>query len=378
MEGHQRKILFLTGAPASTSLKWAEADLSTNLLPCFLESSWLPSNTEPLHDITALTWRSLPLERTHLPTGLTQASREAVSFIAGQESVCDASSLVSPYPSLMLDSIGHGHDHSQVSVVSFDGDEEVLSQYYEHSFAIHEIASSQIIDQENESNQSFSTYHEEHTMSFIDDQSSEGHGQLRSMLASIALCDLREIPNAVFIRSISPQTMTVNLVVGVISIAPSRSIRTRKGGRTVELAEALVGDATRAGFGINIWLSSHESAPPRESVLRSNTRQLRCQDVVLIRNVALSTFRGKVYGQSLRKGMTTLDLLYRNTVGDGDKRGAFTARDLELGAPGDPAMASIQRVRDWVMQFVGLDRTPVIPRHHDNPRELEALPADTQ
>ena len=376
MERNQTRILFLTGAPQSRSLKWTDADLSVNSLPCCSGSSKLQSSKEPPSDTVALSWRSLPLERTHLPTGLTQASRENASLLNDRNNDHESSSVVSPCPPSELDSISH--DQSQGSLVSFNGDEEVLSQYYEHSFAVHEIASSQIIDQEQETDQSFVTDLDDSTLSVIADESNEEHGLVRSKLASTTtFCDLNEIPNAALVRSISPQTMTVNLVVGIISIAAARSIRTRKGGHTVELVEVLVGDSTRAGFGINIWLPSDESAS--SSALRSNTLQLRCQDVVLVRNVALSTFRGKVYGQSLRKGMTTLSLLYRNTVGEQDKRGVFGARELELGAPDDSVIARIQRVKDWVMEFVGLDRMPVVARREvNNPRALETLPADTQ
>lgn len=90
---------------------------------------------------------------------------------------------------------------------------------------------------------------------------------------------------------------------------------------------------------------------------------------MLARNVALSAFRGKVYGQSLRGEATTLDLLYRDVVDASDRGGAFREWELEGGEEegggrgGDEggaaqAMEKIQTVRRWVREFVARGTTP--------------------
>ena len=66
--------------------------------------------------------------------------------------------------------------------------------------------------------------------------------------------------------------------------------------------------------------------------------ELRARDVVLVRNVALAAFRGRVYGQSLRRGVTRVELIWRG--GDGGRRGW-------------EGVEKARRVREWVLGFVG-------------------------
>lgn len=75
-----------------------------------------------------------------------------------------------------------------------------------------------------------------------------------------------------------------------------------------------------------------------------------------MQNVALHVFRGKVYGQSLRKGLTRTTVLYRRRMaGDGDEGGYYRRKDLESQASGaaHPQLAKTRRVWDWVLRFVG-------------------------
>lgn len=384
MLGDCRRVSFLTGAPLPSSLKWTEADLSANLLPCFLESNACDGFNKSIADGVAPSWRSLPFDQPHLPTGLTQASRADELFEPNRFNACETSFLTTTY--LSFDSADDKTYHIPHSPSS-PNEEEVLTQYYEHSFAVHdEVPSSQIVGAESTVEGSFLTESDDFATSFADSDLEADQQAARFNLASGILSDLKELPNATFLRSISPQTMTVNLVVGIISISQPRIIKTRKGGRLVELVEMLVGDETRAGFGINVWLPHLQESDNmnREGDLRSSILRLRLQDIVLAKNVALSSFRGKVYGQSLRRGMTTVDLLYRNLIDGDDKRGAFRAGDLESEALTDAKVHKVERVKEWVMKFVGANTTatgtvrskfPKVPSV--SKRTLEVLPADT-
>lgn len=207
---------------------------------------------------------------------------------------------------------------------------------------------------------------------------------VRSKVAASYLSDLRDIPNAAYLRSIIPQTMSVNLVVGIISISQPRTIITRRGGRSVDLVEMLVGDSTRSGFGINIWLPCFQrnNQPVQgEQTLASQVLGLRPQDVVLARTIALSSFNGRVYGSSLRRNMTSLDLLYRNVADADDGRGTYRAQDLEVESIADPQVFKVKKVKDWVMQFVGNDARPPVSNSGLLPRmkkeHLQILPSDT-
>ena len=373
MADYSRKIILFAGAPLSNSLDWKEEALCAPLQPCFSHSSGKPLIPVPSIDAKPV-WRYLHLEQNHLPTGLTQASRVDM----GEESSFLSTENLSFSPSSPNENSLRVSQHSQ---------NDVLSQFYERSFALHEeIPSSQIIHRGSSID----------TSSFTDteDTSLLSNGSIdvvskqtlpRSTLSFGHLIDLRDVPNAAHIRSIEPQTMTVNLIVGIISVPQPRLITTRKARRKIELVEMLVGDDTKAGFGVNVWLHPNGSGL-NESGIRSEMAQLRLQDVVLMKNVALTSFRGKVYGQSLRKNATTLDLLYRNVLDFDDRQGAYTAQELVAGRAKDSCVAKIANVKQWAMSFVG---TGITSRQHIkdikaqggqrvNKGPLAALPPDTQ
>lgn len=108
---------------------------------------------------------------------------------------------------------------------------------------------------------------------------------------------ISKLPSAAHIQSIVPQTITVDLVVGVVMIQPTRRVTVRKTGREVDLVELMVGDNTNATLALNFWLSLESQGQSLD--LRMELQDLKVGDVVLMRNVALSQFKGKVHGQSL-------------------------------------------------------------------------------
>ncbi|CAF9911937.1 MAG: hypothetical protein ALECFALPRED_007773 [Alectoria fallacina] len=378
------RVIFLTGAPLPSSLGWTEEELCAPLQPGFLEKGAVESTGRSTSDGKAPSWRILPLKKPHLPTGLSQISREDLP-LEDYDYINDETSFLST-TELSFISADPNQFSSQGSQISDSEKENLFTQYYEQSLAVHEnIPSSQIVGVES-FDESFATESEDFSIALSASSQSPAEAQLsRSRLTSSHLSDLKEMPNAAYLHSITPQTMTVNLVVGIISISQPRTIRTRKGGRLVELVEMLVGDDTKAGFGINIWLppsqeSNHSAL--QGSDLRTQTLQLRPQDVVLAKTVALSSFRGKVYGQSLRRGMTTLDLLYRNVVDGDDTRGAYSADELKEGAINEPQVRKVRDVKDWVMRFVGVN-TGALPSgkvskaRPAGEKRLQALPEDT-
>ena len=378
MTKHDSRIIILTGAPLSNSLDWKEDALCAPLQPCFLQSDGKP--LAPVSSIDAKpTWRHLELERIHLSTGLTKASKmdvgdeEEASFLS-----TEGLSLISSPPD---------ENSLQASMVSQYSQDDVLSQFYEHSFAIHEeIPSSRIMHRD--SFVDTSCFSDAKDASLISSESIGTVSQQNlppSMLSVGRLVDLQDVPNAAYLRSIEPQTMTVNLVVGIISISQPRLITTHKARRKVELLEMLVGDDTKAGFGVNIWLHPDESGLSKGG-MRSEVAQLRPQDIVLMRNVALTSFRGKVYGQSLRKDTTTLKLLYRSALDINDRQGIYSAQELDVGRVKDICTAKVANVKRWVMAFVGASiasrqetrQTRAREGQEVNEKQMIALPPDTQ
>ncbi|KAL9130646.1 MAG: hypothetical protein Q9217_001216 [Psora testacea] len=352
MGSNNYNIIFITGAPLPSALCWEEEALNESLLPCFTDTR--QDRTRPTPNILAPNWRSLPLKRTHWPTGLTQASRPDWST-PGESTEADALFLT---PSELSISCTGDIDIRSQSQVSSRNAEDTLSQYYEYSFAIHDVQSSQIVGAASITSSLSMT--EGSFESAIESDANPGRTLIHSRLCSARLSNLVEMPNSTYLRSITPQTMTVDLVVGIISISRPRTLITRKEQRAVELVEILVGDNTRAGFGINVWLPSPPSnesnriytSRSAEEGLRIQVLRLRPQDIILARNVALGSFKGSVYGQTLRRGMTTLDLLYRNAVDGDDERGAYRTRDVDQAV--DPFVGKVKKVKDWVMQFVAL------------------------
>ena len=248
---------------------------------------------------------------------------------------------------------------------STEADTEILSQFYEQSFVMHEnTASSQlrlqdVVRSDAADPSTAVTSTSVLTSTCASDSFGSSVSVVRdrtTVLATGRISDLGEIPDSSYLRSIVPQTMTVNLVAGIISISAPRSITTRREGREMRLIEMLVGDETKAGFSINFWLPSLPHAKERfqrQTQFEDVLGTLRRQDVVLIQNVALNSFMGKVYGQSLRKNLTRLDLLHRNVGNDGKRGRVQQPRSSVEDLEGHAQAAKMMKVKQWVMTFVG-------------------------
>lgn len=385
-------IIILTGAPTSSSLSWDESHLLSDFTEPFIRFLHLSQNTSypnsaPRHnnngDTTSLLetaaapeWRQLPLRRQHLPTGASQGhvyqpiySGLGPEFFSTTTFVSQSQSQPQP---LNHDSYLSTNDHNDYGPEQVD---EIVSHFYEHSYAIHaDIPSSQLAPHASftsTSNHDTGTSLSTSQSYSLNDSTSffPSGGSVKDVHVPVAgyLTNLEDMPHAQYLSSIQPQTMTVNLIVGVISVSEPRAIDTRRGGN-VSLVEILVGDETKSGFSINFWLSGKG----REEVKRV-LESLRVQDIVLIKNVALGSFRGQVHGQSLRKDMTKCWLLYRDKIDRSDVGGCYGKRDLE-GKDMDGQLTKVKRVRNWVTQFVGV----AAPPKRGVKRVREELPPDTQ
>ena len=361
------KLLIFTGAPLSAALDWDESNLNDTFcepvarfagLDQEKDTSFVPATADSTLDNPS--WRSISLERRHLATGLSQI------HTGGQEYQAAAFFTASEIDSFIEESTRPQFGESQKS--SLETVEHVLSQFYEQSYAIHEDSpSSQIAATATDT-------------SFYSNETSSYGSSFDSPISCAKeipnaghLANLKDVPNAKYLDSIHPQTMTVNLIVGIISIPPPRSIKTRRGAG-VELIEVLVGDETKSGFAINFWLSSSASTA---GDMRSVLSGFRPQDVVLVRNVALSSFRGKVYGQSLKKEMTKVHLLYRDRIDKSDAGGCYTSADLAASTV-LPQVEKTRSVREWVLRFVGVAPGPRPKKNGRVEAVTEQLPPDTQ
>ena len=192
----------------------------------------------------------------------------------------------------------------------------------------------------------------------------------RSILPGAShLSDLEDIPPVSYITSTAPQTITLNLIVAVISVAQPRAITTRWG-KSVTLTEILVSDETKSGFAITLWPSD---SPPQRADSETPWAEFRRQDVLLMQNVALQVFRGKVYGHTLRRGLTRISLLWRR-----DGHGHYSTKALAgREACSNPQVQKTKAVRDWMLAFVGIDSKVADPKTKLG-KSWDEPPDDTQ
>ncbi|KAJ5810140.1 uncharacterized protein N7503_002358 [Penicillium pulvis] len=341
------KMIFLVGAPLPGNLDWDHDELLNAPVPPFHNAD---TNSRTEHQAylnqDSIKWRVLqPLS--------TDTVDDHYAFYWGPK---DPNFLTS-------------HQLINADSVTNDGNDTTLSQFYDHSFAIHEA--SEISGSESQENLT----QELDSIEAADSPSKElllsppfrMNGPLR---------DLKDIPTARDLQTIVPQTISVNLVVGVIAVHPPRRVITRQWKKELDIIELVVGDETRAGFGVNFWLpvsvSADQTAAKAEKTygLGRSLARLRPQDIVLLRTVGLSSFRDQVYGQSLRGGMTQVDLLHRSSTdaGELDKVPTNVQGDLPQ---------KVRKVREWILRFVGTDgvggTSPGMPE-----TQRGRLPPDTQ
>jgi hypothetical protein len=104
---------------------------------------------------------------------------------------------------------------------------------------------------------------------------------------------------------------------------------------------------------------------------------LRPRDIILVRNVALGSFRGKVHGQSLRKDITKVDLLFRKKQDRDDIGGSYTVQTVNSAGENDPQLMKVRKVRDWLISFVP-DQEAEVTSSGSRRRGKRRLPPDTQ
>lgn len=290
-------------------------------------------------------------------------------------------------------------DHeSNPSGTSTESSPEGLADFYDHSFTIHEAIPSSDKSQISDAPPQTPIYESSQDMAPM--PTTPGGGIIRTpsqrRLSQAprpnTLTDLSFIPNATYLDSIQPQTMTVNLIVGVISISPPRRVTTGKAynrPRQQELVELTVGDDTKTGFNITLWMPPNMHVGWRDrdeadtpvnptggrSNLRRAVKEIRPRDVVMLQHVALSSYQGKVHGQSLKGDVTKLDLLFRKKVDDDDLQGCYTVSNLRN--PTDPQVKKAKAVRDWLVEFVG-EPDGVRTRGKKGRKTRMMLPDDTQ
>ncbi|KAE8146949.1 hypothetical protein BDV25DRAFT_161482 [Aspergillus avenaceus] len=360
------KVIFLMGAPTSQSLRWDEEGLLTS--PIF-----------PFHSLEALAGDNGPATNTDSPRWRLLQNSEALDI---------------PEENPMFDKTRDARffttkDLATSSRSSTEPDGSALSQFCDYSFSIHERSeiSAQSLQIEDSMKESGSWADSTGTSiaTFEGEEPAEFRLQIHGDIT-----DLQDIPSVTYLNSIVPQTMTVNLIVGVITIRPPRRIVTRQWKTELDLVEVVVGDDTKTGFGVTFWLPSKDHSVTQGHTndaqeLRQTLGTLRPRDIVLLRMIGLSTFRERVYGQSLKKGITKIDLLHRQRVDVTDPGGIYSARSLRsmdrdsAAKNDDPLLLTkVKKVREWNQKFVDITTDPAGGDVRKATKRGPILPPDTQ
>lgn len=363
-------MIVIAGAPESATLDWNEKSLiPVNEVP---KSPKRP--VSPSGKAFSAQWRQLATERLQMRPVLPKLDIDPRPDTASDGSAAEffAPSEFASQESATSDASETESRPSDGSMGSLESTSEDLSAFYDHSFAIHEAIPSSQLSTMSDITPGTPTYESNEEMFPLTPATPGGiirtpsQRRLSQAPRPKQLSELVNIPNANYLRSISPQTMTVNLVVGILSISPPRTVITgAKYGksRPTELVELLVGDDTKSGFSITLWLpremrvnwkdGAHATPEGSRSLLRRQLKLLRPRDVVLLQNVALSSFRGKVHGQSLRGDVTKIDLLFRKKVDENDMNGVYSVSNLRTATGKDAQIIRVKKVRDWLVNFVG-------------------------
>ncbi|RMJ22911.1 hypothetical protein PHISP_06213 [Aspergillus sp. HF37] len=338
------RAIFLMGAPTPDTVDWDKDELlDAPVFPFYANDASYQVNWSFSENRT-VKWRSLQDQDPDQPVRDTQTER-------------------------YRDTLFVTEDRAAVDKSAGPVESQELSLFHDDSFSIHEVSEVSASGTLSGESHGDSELHADSTELSI--ETSSGRDVPGRLLPTTqgGLSDLKDIPNAGYLQSIAPQTMTVNLIAGVITIYPPRRVVTRQWKHEQEIVEMVVADETKTGFNVTFWLPSTSDAGGfgRDDDLRGCLAGLRPRDIVLLRTVALSSFRERVYGQSLRKGMTKVDLLHRQPADATDTGGLYSLRRIHAAQEDDQPLMKVRRVREWIKRFV------------EDGREMQyPLPPDTQ
>ncbi|KAJ5679345.1 hypothetical protein N7462_007589 [Penicillium macrosclerotiorum] len=364
------KTIFLMGAPLPSSLDWDHDQL-------------LNAAMQPFQDR-----HSPELQRTSTDQGPISSSQRPAKWRVLQPRLLERPNVHhdfyygTEHPSFLIS--------NQLMTAENDSSQEedsILSEFYDRSFQVHEtqeISLSRLQEYSTQENRAALESIEVSTTCAPTEQ--DGHA-IPSFRIPGSLSDLQDLPTASYLESITPQTITVNLIVGIIAVHPPRRVVTRQWKSEFDIIEMVVGDETRTGFGVNFWLPAAKplAAKTHEADrLGRSLAMLRPQDIILLRTVGLGSFRDRVYGQSLRGGMTQVDLLHRQPVDVTDAGGLFEGILQRSSFPdtsiADLSLEKARRVREWILRFVSAT-TDAAGGHLSGMSQTQRghrLPPDTQ
>ncbi|KAH6232057.1 hypothetical protein HBI53_025270 [Parastagonospora nodorum] len=340
------RLKTLNGAPLPQHLDFGE-DALFGVTKC--DAFVITSEIEPTDTASVAKWRHIRVDNSRLRTGWSQPYLPGSARKLGDEanSIIPHIEETSTFPEF----------ESTRNDTTMDFEESSMSDpFLEHSLVFHDtLLSSQValdtVADETISSSSFLT------TSFgtsVSEPSSlnrtDGQILILQVSPKMLITPLGSMPSAQHLRHIYPQTPTPNVLCVLMAPPERREVYIRRGGYNMDLYEITVADDTSSGFKVTFWIR-----PPRESNNeQSNTQEpllqilenLHVGDTLLLRNIALTSFRDTVHGQSLNpsiaRARTTIDVLMKST--------GVTIGKIE-GLP-EPVVQAFQRVKRWARTHV--------------------------
>ncbi|KAH6633328.1 hypothetical protein C7974DRAFT_169493 [Boeremia exigua] len=252
------------------------------------------------------------------------------------------------------------------TTLTLDEENLEVDNYLQHSLVFYDtLLSSQIVqdigaDETVPSSSFLTTSFNNTTSEFSSPSPVDTHAPVLQVSPAMVVTSLESLPDARHLRSIYPQTLTPNFLCAVMTTPERNEVLVRKGGYRMDLWEITVGDDTRSGFKVTFWLrpsrdSNNEQKRAQVQLLHV-LEHLQVGDIILLRNIALTSFREIVYGQSLNatitRARTSLDVLVKSN-------GMPVA---QLG--GLPALVGdiLTKVKKWARYHVAGERDMVKKR----------------
>ncbi|RPA75862.1 hypothetical protein BJ508DRAFT_331668 [Ascobolus immersus RN42] len=376
--GNTYKLIFL-GAPSNTALTSTKiSDLSNEEHPAFSRlfstrtkpSSQRPSpqTKPPPRSTQQPSWRTLSLNQPSVGQALKTASRGKADA-SGFSNYSTQQESAAASQSFFENSLG--------------------TDYLEASFGAFE---SQNQNKSKDSGIESCLEGEDDSRSFQDEPSDSTVivAAFPHLPTNLKTVKLNTVQSARQLTALQPQTVSITTIAAIIAIEPPKHITTRYG-NPMMISNIIIGDETRSGFGITIWLPPDDDQnveqngrrvkPPTEAAkrLKANVLSLRPQDVIFVSNLALTSFQDQVYGSSMGRDRTSLQILYR--VRRLEKADDRLRPDLdELCKVKDQRyqhVLQVKKVAAWAKDFVAMDWEEKPKKGSRQEAEDSWMPEDT-
>jgi hypothetical protein len=353
------KLKMLNGAPLCEHL-----DFSDNTLLAIEKCSTFDSGIKPTasaEDSTpALKWRCLSTKDTRLRTGWSQP------YLPGA-TLRDESDISLSIPNVTRSSPYPLDDTTIIdTTVSFEDPSRTADGFLQHSLIFHDtLLSSQVLQDDGADetirSSSFLTTSFGTTTSDLSSPSKvDKHALILHVPSKMTVTPLGSLPSAHHLQAIYPQTPTPNFLCVSTANPEQREVFVRKGGYKMNLWEVTVADDTHSGFKVSFWLrpprGSNTEPTYAQNLLLQTLQGIKVGDILLLRNVALASFRDTVFGQSLNpaitRARTSIDVLMRSS-------GVFVG---QLGGLPATVVETFMRVKRWARAHIASDSTSIRKR----------------